>query len=125
LNVGLLVENTELIVTVDKLDTHVVSGLTGMLILIDQVIHLILKGVDDQVQLVSMVDQLADGGQLLSEFKVSSVQLGSVLVTKTHLSILPLSNVCELSLLLLTFVLQNVELVLEDLDTLSHFSQIL
>ena len=46
LNVRLFVENTKFIVSVNQLDTHVVSALTCLLILVDKVVHVFLERVD-------------------------------------------------------------------------------
>lgn len=43
LDVGLLVQNTELIITIDQLDTHVVTGFTSLLVFVDKVVHFFLK----------------------------------------------------------------------------------
>ena len=60
LDVGLFIQDAKFIVSVNELDTHIVSTLTGMLILIDQVVHLILQRVDNKIQLVTMVDELTN-----------------------------------------------------------------
>jgi len=52
LDVGLLVENTQFVVAVNELNTHVVAGLAGLLVLVDEVVHFLLQRVDDQVELV-------------------------------------------------------------------------
>mmetsp|Transcript_39515 Transcript_39515/g.51732 ORF Transcript_39515/g.51732 Transcript_39515/m.51732 type:complete len:229 (+) Transcript_39515:831-1517(+) len=125
LNVALFVENTELVIAVDQLDTHVVSGLTSVLVLVNQVVHFLLQRVNDQVQLVALVDQLPDRGELPTEFKLFAVGLGAVLVTLSVGLRLLLHDVDEVAVLLRAFELQNVDFVLEDLHALLHLSQVL
>jgi hypothetical protein len=47
LNVALFVVDAELVVSVDELNTHIVTGLTSHLVFVDKIIHLLLKGVND------------------------------------------------------------------------------
>lgn len=67
LNVRFFVQNAEFVITVNKLDTHVITGLASLFILVNQVVHLLLQRVYDQVQLVGLVDLLADDRLLLTE----------------------------------------------------------
>jgi hypothetical protein len=60
LNVALFIVNAELIIPINKLNTHVVSTFTGHLILIDKVIHFLLKRVDNQIQLIALIYLLTD-----------------------------------------------------------------
>ena len=96
-----------------------------MLILVDQVVHLLLQRVDDQVQLVTLIDQLADGGELLTELELFAIQIRLELVTSRHSLDLLLVDVDQVSVLLGAVVLENVNFVLENLDSLLHLSEIL
>lgn len=125
LDVRFFVKDTKLIITVDKLNTHVVSALAGMLVLVDEVVHLFLERVNDQVELVSLVDQLSNCGELLTELELFAVQLRPVLVSHGHCLHLLLVDVDQVSVLLRTLVLQDVHFVLEDLDSLLHLGQVL
>jgi len=58
LNVTLLVQNAQFIISVNQLDAHVVTTFAGVFVVGNEIIHFILQRVDDQVQLVSMVDLL-------------------------------------------------------------------
>jgi len=60
LNVALFVVDTQLVISIDKLDTHIVSALASHLIFVDEVIHLLLKRVDDKVEFVTFIDFLAN-----------------------------------------------------------------
>jgi len=68
LNVGLLVKDTQLVIAVNQLDTHVVSALTSLLVLINQIIHFLLERINDQVKLIRLVNLLTDDVLLLFEF---------------------------------------------------------
>ena len=96
-----------------------------MFILIDQVIHLLLERVDDQVKLVSLIDQLSNGGESSAELDLFTVELRSVLVTHRHGLDHLLMNVDQFFVFLLTFVLEDIDFVLENLDTFFHLSQVL
>ena len=75
LNIGLLIENTKFVISIDQSDSHVVTGLTSLLVSVDQVVHLRLKGVNDQVELISLVDVLSNNRLLLSELELEVVEL--------------------------------------------------
>jgi hypothetical protein len=60
LDVALFIVNAQLIISVNELNTHIVSALTGHFILIYEVIHLFLKRVNNQIQLISFVNLLND-----------------------------------------------------------------
>jgi hypothetical protein len=75
LDVRLLVEDTELIVTVNKLDTHVITTLTSLFVIVDEVVHLTLEGVDDQIQFISDVNFLADSRLFHFELELVHVKL--------------------------------------------------
>jgi len=91
-----------------------------MLILIDQIIHLILERVDNQVEFVSLINQLSNCVKLLAKGEVFTIQICPVVIPCTHLLVTLLLYVCELSLFFLRLCLQDIKLILEDLDTLSH-----
>ena len=96
-----------------------------MLVLIDQVIHFLLERIDDQIELVTLVDQLANRGQSGSELELLTVELGSELVTHGHGLDLLLMDINQVVVLFSTLILQDVDFVLKDLDTLLHLCQIL
>ncbi len=75
LDIALLIVDAELIVTVDQLDTHIVTALTGHLILVDKVIHLLLEGVNDKVEFIALIDFLTDDGFLLLVDEVLLVEV--------------------------------------------------
>ena len=60
LNVALLVVDAKLIITIDKLDAHIVTAFTRHLIFVDEIIHLFLQRVYYQVELVPLVNLLPD-----------------------------------------------------------------
>lgn len=68
LNIRLFVKDAKFVISVDQLDTHVVTTLTSLFILINEVVHFFLEGVDDQVKFVGLVDLLADDVLLAAEF---------------------------------------------------------
>lgn len=125
LDVALFVENTELIVSVNKLDTHVISRLAGVLILVDEIVHLLLERVDDQVELVTLVDQLANRGELRAELELLAIQFGAELVTLGHSLGLLLQDIDQVAVFLSALVLQDVDFVLQDLHALLHLGQVL
>lgn len=76
LDVGFLIEDAKLIVSIDKLDTHVVSVLTGHLVVVDEVVHLFLELVDDQIEFVTLIDLLRNDSLLALKLLVLLVKLG-------------------------------------------------
>jgi hypothetical protein len=60
LDVTLFVVDAKLVIPVNQLNTHVVSALTGHLILVNQVVHLFLERIDNKVELVTLIDLLTD-----------------------------------------------------------------
>jgi len=46
-----------------------------MLILINQVVHFFLKRVDDEIEFVTLIDQLTNGSQTIPELKFFTVEL--------------------------------------------------
>ena len=54
-----------------------------------------------------------------------AVKLRSVLVTHGHSLDLSLVDIDEVAVFLLTFILQDIDFILQDFDTLFHFSQVL
>ena len=58
LNIRLLIQNTQLVITINKLNTHVIPRFTGLFILIYQVVHLSLQRIDDQVQFITLINLL-------------------------------------------------------------------
>ena len=125
LDVGLLIEDAKFVVSVDELDTHVVATLACLLILVDEVVHVFLQGVDDQVQLVTLVDQLTDGAELLAELELVLVQAVSQLVSLVNFPCLLVLDVDESTVFLGTLGSQDIDLILKDLDALFHFCEIL
>ena len=82
LDVALLVVDAQLIISIDQLNTHVVSALASHLILVDEIVHLFLKRVNDQVKFVAFVDFLPDDRLLLLVDEILFVQLSSERVTQ-------------------------------------------
>jgi len=81
LNVGLLVKDAQLIVAINQLDTHVVSALTSLLVLINKIVHFLLQRVNDQVELIRLVNLLTDDVLLLFEFVLILVQFSLLRIT--------------------------------------------
>ena len=125
LDVGLFVEDAEFVVSVDELDAHVVTAFACLLILVDEVVHVLLQGVDDQVQFIALVDQLTNGAELLTELELVLVQAVSQLVSLVNFPRLLVLDVYEGTILLSAFSSQDVNLILQDLDALFHFCEIL
>jgi hypothetical protein len=65
LDVTLLVKNTEFIIFINKLDTHIVTGLASHFIFEDKVVHFLLEGVDDEIELITFVNLLSDNRHLV------------------------------------------------------------
>ncbi len=74
LNIRLLIENAQFVIAVNQLNTHVVATFSGLLVLVDQVVHFFLPRVDDQVELIGLVDLLVDDRLLLSELVLVLVE---------------------------------------------------
>ena len=125
LDVRLLVQDTKFIIPVNQLNTHVITRFTGVLILVNQIIHLFLKRVDNQIELVTLVNELSNRGESCSELDLLAVKLRSELVTSGVLLDLLLTDVNEVMVLLSALVLQDVNFILENLYTLFHLSEIL
>ena len=125
LDVRLFVQDTELIIPVNQLNTHVVTRFTSVLILINQIIHLFLKRVDNQIELVTLVNELSNRRESRTELDLLAVKLRSELVTSGVLLDLLLTDVDEVMVFLSALVLQDVNFILENLDTLFHLSEVL
>ena len=82
LDVALLVVDAQLVISIDQLNTHVVSALASHLILVDEIVHLFLKRVNDQVKFVAFVDFLPDDRLLLLVDEIFFIQLSSERVTQ-------------------------------------------
>lgn len=82
LDVALLVVDAQLIISIDQLDTHVVSALASHLILVDEIVHLLLKRVNDEVKLVTFIDLLPDDRLFLLVDEILFVQLSTEGVTQ-------------------------------------------
>ena len=77
LDIALLVQNTQLIIFVDELDTHVVSGLASHFIFENQIVHFLLQRVYDQIQFISFIDFLTNNAHFIFVSKLLLVQLAS------------------------------------------------
>jgi hypothetical protein len=77
LNVALLIVDAELIISINKLNTHVVSALTSHLIFVNQIIHFFLERVYNEIKLVSFIDLLANNVFLGFVNGNSFVKIGS------------------------------------------------
>jgi len=125
LDVALFIQDAKLIIFVDQLDTHVVSRLTSHLILEDQIVHLFLEGVDDQVQFVTFVNFLTDDAHPVFVKKFILVQVSSEGVPLLDLSLNVFLAVSECSVLFRGLIPQNFNFVHENFDSLLHFCEIL
>ena len=96
-----------------------------MLILVNQIIHLFLKRVDNQIELVTLVNELSNRRESCTELDLLAVKLRSELVTSGVLLDLLLTDVDEVMVFLSALVLQDVNFILENLDTLFHLSEVL
>lgn len=83
-----------------------------MFILVDQIVHLLLEGVDNQVKLITLVNKLTNRGQTCSEFNLLTVELRSLLVTVSHGLDHSLVNVNQVTIFLGALILQNVDFIL-------------
>jgi hypothetical protein len=72
MNVGFLIKNTQFVILIDQLDTHVVSGFTSSFIVEDKTVHFFLERVNDEIVLVSFIDLLTDDRDsiFVSEFSL-------------------------------------------------------
>jgi hypothetical protein len=82
LDVALLVVDAQLIISIDQLNTHVVPALASHFILVDEVVHLLLKRVNDQVKFVAFIYLLPDDRLLLLVDEILFVQLSTERVTQ-------------------------------------------
>ena len=73
LNVAFLVQNAQFIISVNQLDTHVVTTFAGVFVVGNEIIHFVLQRVDNQVQLVSVVDLLLNHRQFLSKLQIAPI----------------------------------------------------
>ena len=96
-----------------------------MLILVNQIIHLFLERVDNQIEFVTLVNELSNRRESSTELDLLAVKLRSELVTSGVLLDLFLTDVNEVMVLLSTLVLQDVNFILENLDTLFHLGEVL
>jgi hypothetical protein len=58
LNVTLFIVDAQFVISIDKLDTHIVSALTSHLIFVNKIIHLLLQRVDNKVEFIAFIDFL-------------------------------------------------------------------
>jgi predicted nucleic acid-binding protein len=125
LDIALLVKNTQLIVFINQLNTHVISRLTGHLVIENQVVHFFLQRVNNQVKFISLIDFLADNAHfvLVSEFLV--IQDASKFISFLILHLDLLFALSQYSVFVTRFVFENLDFVLKNLNSLLHFGQIL
>lgn len=125
LNVRFFVQNAEFVITVNKLDTHVITGLASLFILVNQVVHLLLQRVYDQVQLVGLVDLLADDRLLLTELVLLFVQLSAVGVTVVSRFLHVVLHFNQRAILFSRLDSQDLDFVLENLYSFFHLGKVL
>jgi hypothetical protein len=118
LYVALLVVDAELVVPVDQLYAHVVAGLAGHLVLVDEVVHLLLQRVDDEVELVALVYLLPDHVLLHLVDRHVLVQLGPQRVALVDLPLHLVLDVDQLAVFLRGLIAKDLYLVLKNLNTL-------
>ena len=96
-----------------------------MLILVYQIIHLFLKRVDNQIELITLVDKLSNRGESRTELDLLAVQLRSELIASGVLLDLLLTDVNEVMVLLSALILQDVNFILENFYSLFHLGEVL
>ena len=81
LNIGFLVQNAQLVISVNELNSSKISVLAGQLILFSQSLHIGLKGIDDHVQFLYFVGVLVNLLFLLFLLEIVFVQLCLCLIS--------------------------------------------
>ena len=125
LDVALLIEDAELVVSVDELYAREVAVLAGLLVLLPEPLHVALEGDDDHVQFLDLVGVLVDQLLLLLLLEVVLVQLRLSLVPLVHLQLQHVVVVLNRLVFLRRLVLQYLQLVLKNFYTLLQLSEVL
>ena len=125
LNVGLFVEDAELVVAVDELYAGEVPVFAGEFVLFPQALHILLQGDDDHVEFFDFVGVLVDEFLLLLLLELVLVELGLGLVPLVDLQLQHVVVVLDGLVLLRALVLEDLELVLQDLYALFQLGQVL
>ncbi len=107
------------------MDAGEVSVLAGHLVLFPQALHVLLQGDDYHVEFLYLVGVLVHQLLLLLLLKVVLVQLGLGLVAFVDLELQHVIVILNRLVLLGALVLQDLELVLKDLNTLFQLGQVL
>jgi hypothetical protein len=125
LNVRLFIQDTELIVAIDELNTCQVSILASQLVLLSQSLHVLLERDNDHVEFFYFIGVLIDVFFLLFFLKVVLIELGFGLISFVDLQLEHMIVVLNSLVLFCAFVLQDLQLVLQDLDPLFQLGKVL
>ena len=60
LNVTFFVQNTQLIILINELYTHVISRVTSLLVFKNEIVHFFLKRIYNQVMFISFINSLSN-----------------------------------------------------------------
>ena len=87
LDVGLLVQNAQLVVSVNELNSCKISVLASQLVLFSQTLHIGLEGIDDHVQFLYLVGVLVHLLFLFFLLEIVFVQLSLGLISFVDLEL--------------------------------------
>lgn len=123
--VGFFIQDAKLVISIDQLDASVVSVLTSFFVLEPEILHVFLEGQNDHVEFFDLIDILIDELFLLFFLEFILVEFGFGLVSFVDFELFDMIIVLDGFVFLRALILQDLELVLEDLDSFLKFSQIL
>ena len=93
MNVALFIVDAKFVIPINELNAHVVSAFTGHLIFVNQIIHLLLKRIDNEVELVSLVDLLTNNIFLGFVNGNSLIEVSSQLITEVDFLLKKMLNI--------------------------------
>ena len=96
-----------------------------MFVFIDKIVHIFLERVDDKIQLVTLINQLTDGAELLTESELVLVKSVSELVSLINFSLLLMFDIYKSPIFFCTLSSQDINFILQDFNSLLHLSKIL
>lgn len=117
LNVGLFIKYTELIITIDELDTSDITILTCLFILLAKTLHISLKRDNNHIQFLDFISILINKLLFLLFFQIIFVKLCLCLISFMNFKLKHVIIVLDSLIFLCTFIFQNFLLILKNFDT--------
>ena len=121
LDVGLLVQNAQLVVSVNELNSCKISVLAGQLVLFSQTLHIGLKGINDHVQFLYLVGVLIHLLFLFFLLEIVFVQFGLGLISFVDLELQHVIVVLDCFVFLCALVFEDLKFILKDFYSLLQF----